>query len=83
MMSKQAALEAATLRAALAPRASEFVDAHVLFGVRAGGDEIVYYTAASRATVGQQRLIEDAILGAAVEIQRQRAESRKRRGKKR
>lgn len=82
MMSKQTASDAKTLRAAITPRAAEFVDAHVLVGLHADTGEILYYSEVERASSAQRLVLEDAILGVADFIKRQRAVERKRKARK-
>ena len=67
--------DAKLLRQAIAPRASEFVDAHVVMGLHALSGDVIYYADGKRK---HTELLEDAILVAAADIRRKRAEKKRR-----
>ena len=78
-MSKQLRSDTRTLRQALAPRASEFVDAHIVIGLHAVTGGVVFYAEGPRR---QQVELEDAMIRTAKAIEKAREAKARRRAKR-
>lgn len=74
-MSQETHPDVGAMRRALSPRASEFVDAHLVIGLHAETEQVLYYAEGPRR---QQRKIEDALIATAAAIEREREQKRRR-----